>query len=161
MHKILLPVLTAGAIISAVPSYAQMPTYQDPFDSFFNNIVFQPQRLALRSVAEPRMNMIDLGDKLEIKAELPGIDEKDITLTCENGILTLSGERKQETEETGQTYYIQEISSGSFSRSIRLPQNVDESKIDAQFKKGILTIIIPKIANNNDSTHKIPIKIED
>lgn len=161
MRKILFPSLVGIALLSAIPSYAQMPTYQDPFDTFFNNIVFQPQKLAMRPFAEPRMNMVDTGDRIEIKAELPGIDEKDIALTCENGILTLSGERKQETEENSQTYYMKEISSGSFSRSIRLPQNVDENKIEAQFKKGVLTITIPKIAIKEDTSRKIPIKIED
>ncbi len=161
MHKMLLPILATAVIISAVPSYAQMTTYQDPFDTFFNNIVFPTHKFALHSFSEPRMNMADTGDKIEIKAELPGIDEKDIALTCENGILTISGERKQEAEEKGQTYYMQEISSGSFSRSIRLPQNVNESKIEAQFKKGVLTITIPKIVAKEDTSHKIPIKIED
>lgn len=161
MRKILLPVLAAGAVLSAAPSSAQIPTYQDPFDTFFNSIVFQPQKMALHSLTEPRMNMVDLNDKIEIKAELPGIDEKDIVLTCENGILTLSGERKQETEENSQTYYMKEISSGSFSRSIRLPQNVDENKIEAQFKKGVLTITIPKIETKEDTSRKIPIKVED
>ena len=161
MRKTLLSILATGAVLAAAPVYAQMPAYHDPFDTFFNNFVFQAPRAALRSLTEPRMNMVDIGDKIEIKAELPGIDEKDIALTCENGILTLSGERKQETEEENQTYYMQEISSGSFSRSIRLPQNVDENKIEAQFKKGVLTITIPKIAAKEDTSHKIPIKIED
>ena len=108
--------------------------------------------------AGPKMDVADLKDKIEVKVELPGQDKDAVTLTCENGILTLSGNRKQETEETSKDYYLKEISSGSFSRSIRLPKNIDESKIEAEFKNGVLTVIIPKTDEKKGAVKKIPIK---
>ena len=107
------------------------------------------------------MDVADLKDKIEVKVELPGMDEKDINLSLENGILTLSGERTQEKEEQNKDYYIKETSSGSFSRSVRLPKNIDESKIDAVFKKGLLIINVPKTDMIENTVKKIPIKSED
>ena len=154
MKKYMLPMLTAAALLSSVPVQAQI-IYPDPF---FDPMFFKPQRFDTQQIVDPRMDVANLKDKIEIKAELPGMDENDVTLTCENGILTLSGVRKQETEEQSKDYYLKETSSGSFSRSIRLPKNVDESKIDAVFKKGILTITIPKTEVKEESAKKIPIK---
>ena len=86
--------------------------------------------------------------------------EKDINLSIEDGILTLSGTRQKEVEEQGKDYYVKEMSSGSFSRSVRLPKNIDESKIDAVFKNGILTITVPKTAAKEETSKKIKIKTE-
>ena len=153
MTKLILPALAAA---SALVSGAAAAQYYDPF---FDGIMFAPQKVETRRfLAEPRMNVADLKDKIEIKAELPGLSEDDVTLTCQNGILTLSGERKQEVEEQNTDYYLKEMSAGSFSRSIRLPENIDESKIDAVFKNGVLTITIPKIDEKIETLKKIPIK---
>lgn len=158
MNKFVLPVLTVATLLSSMPAQAQIVGYPDPFMPFFDTMMFNPQKFETRQVLGPRMDVADLKDKIEVKAELPGMDENDVTLTCENGILTLSGERKQEKEEQSKDYYLKEMSSGSFSRSIRLPKNVDESKIDAVFKKGILTITIPKTEIKEETAKKIPIK---
>ena len=154
MKKIMLPMLAAATMLASMPAQAQV-IYPDPF---FDSMFFRPQKFETQHFVEPRMDVANLKDKIEIKAELPGLDENDVTLTCENGILTLSGTRKQETEEQSKDYYLKETSSGSFSRSIRLPKNVDESKIDAIFKKGILTITIPKTEVKEETAKKIPIK---
>ena len=92
----------------------------------------------------PRLDVAELKDRYEIKAELPGMDEKDIELTLEDGLLTISGEKKAETEEKEKGYYLKECSYGSFSRSVRLPDNISDDKIDAKFKKGVLTVKLPK-----------------
>lgn len=154
MNKLMLPLLTAVTLLSSMPVQAQI-IYPDPF---FDPMFFKPQKIETQHFIEPRMDVANLKDKIEIKAELPGMDENDVTLTCENGILTLSGVRQQEKEEQSKDYYLKEISSGSFSRSIRLPKNVDDSKIDAVFKKGILTITIPKTEIKEETAKKIPIK---
>ena len=109
---------------------------------------------------EPKMDVADLKDKIEVKAELPGMEEKDINLSLDDGILTLSGTRQKEVEEQSKDYYVKEMSSGSFSRSVRLPKNIDESKIDAIFKNGILTVSIPKTATQEETVKKIQIKTE-
>ncbi|MBP5352460.1 MAG: Hsp20/alpha crystallin family protein [Alphaproteobacteria bacterium] len=158
MKKLILPTL-AASILSSMPAAAQI--FQDPFNPPFETMVFAPHHVGTRYMTEPRMDVADLKDKIEVKAELPGIDEKDVTVSVENGILTLSGERKEEVEEQNKDYYIKETSSGSFSRSIRLPKNIDESKIDAIFKKGVLTINIPKTDIMEETIKKIPIKTEE
>ena len=158
MKKAYLPILAAACFLAISPAVAQTMNYHDPFASFFDTFPLASQRLAF-SNTEPKMDVADMGDKIEVKAELPGIDENKMTLTIEDGILTLSGERTQATQEQGKDYYLKEISTGSFSRSIRLPKNIDESKIDAQFNKGMLTVIIPKIAGKEETVKKIPIKM--
>ena len=97
-----------------------------------------------KNTVSPRLDVAELKDKYEIKAELPGMDEKDINLSVENGLLTISGEKKAETEEKDKGYYLKECSYGSFSRSVRLPDNISEDKIGAKFKKGVLVIDMPK-----------------
>ena len=157
MNRLLLSLPVAAALMTATPAGAQV-RIGDPFSSFFDTMMFAPQPFEMPEFAGPKMDVADLKDKIEVKVELPGQDKDAVTLTCENGILTLSGNRKQETEETSKDYYLKEISSGSFSRSIRLPKNIDESKIEAEFKNGVLTVIIPKTDEKKGAVKKIPIK---
>lgn len=91
-----------------------------------------------------RVNVAETDDAYEIEAELPGLSEKDIELKVADGVLTISGERKEEKEEKKKDYHLRERSYGSFQRSFALPQNVVEDKIDAKFSKGVLTIRLPK-----------------
>jgi HSP20 family protein len=79
-----------------------------------------------------------------IKAELPGLDKKDIKLTLSDGLLTIAGERKQEKETKGKNYHRVESSYGSFQRTINLPVPVQADKIKADYKRGVLEITLPK-----------------
>jgi HSP20 family protein len=79
-----------------------------------------------------------------VSAELPGMDDKEIDLSLSHGVLTISGEKKQEKEQKGRNYYHMERSYGSFQRSVSLPAGVDTSKAEAVFKKGVLTVTVPK-----------------
>lgn len=79
-----------------------------------------------------------------ISIELPGVEEKDITLSAENGIVTLKGEKKIEREEKGETWFFSERQYGAFSRSYRLPPDADEDKVRADLKNGVLTVTVPK-----------------
>ena len=157
MNKLLLSLPVAAVLMTAAPAQAQI-RIRDPFNSFFDAMMFDPQPFEMPQFAGPKMDVADLTDKIEVKVELPGMEKDEVTLTCENGILTLSGNRKQETEEKSKDYYLKEISAGSFSRSIRLPQNIDESKISAEYKNGVLTVIIPKKEIKKDPVKTIPIK---
>lgn len=150
-HTFLIPALAAA--LSTAPADAQMLFGNDPFDRFINDFEHQ-----LIKTNVPKVDVADLKDKIEVKAELPGMDEKDINLTCSDGVLTISGEKKQSTEEKDKNYYYREISSGSFSRSIRLPQDIDDNKIEATFKNGVLTIDIPKKEVKEPTAKKITIK---
>ena len=79
-----------------------------------------------------------------IKAELPEIEKKDVKVSVQNGILTLSGERKFEREEKGKKYHRIERSYGSFARSFDLPEDADAEQVDAKYSNGILTILVNK-----------------
>jgi len=124
------------------------------FDAFINPFEGSEGRSSL----SPRLDVAELKNKYEIKAELPGIDEEDLNLSYEDGLLTISGEKKTENEEKEKGYYLKECSYGSFSRSVRLPENIAEDKIEAKFKKGVLTIDIPKKEITPAKTRKITIK---
>ena len=111
----------------------------------------------IRNSVSPKLDIAELKDKFEIKAELPGMDEKDINLSIEDGVLTISGEKKAETEEKDKGYYLKECSYGSFSRSVRLPDNIADDKIEAKFKKGVLVIDMPKKEPAASKVRKIEI----
>jgi HSP20 family protein len=78
-----------------------------------------------------------------VEAALPGLDRKDINIVFEDGVLTVKGEQKQD-DTLKRTYFAREIGWGEFSRSFRLPNNVDPSKVSASYKEGLLTVQIPK-----------------
>ena len=88
-----------------------------------------------------------------IKAELPGMDEKDIEVRVDGRELTIRGEKKREHEEKRRDYFVSEVSYGEFSRSILLPEGVDRDNVKAIFKKGVLTLTLPK-TEEGKSLHK-------
>jgi HSP20 family protein len=99
------------------------------------------------------------GDKAyEITAELPGMDEKNIDVKVVNGGLTIKGEKKDEKEEKKKDYYVSERRYGSFERYFRLPDGVEADKIEASFKKGVLTVTLPKKAEAQKPAKKIEVK---
>lgn len=92
---------------------------------------------------------LDLGvtDKAyTITVEIPGVNEKDVKLEIVNDTLTISGEKKQEKEEKDKNYYRMERSYGSFQRVLSLPEDADQNDVNASFKKGVLTITMPRKA---------------
>ena len=124
------------------------------FDAFMSPL----DTTETHSVMVPKLDVAELKDRFEIKAELPGMEEKDIDLSIEDGLLTISGEKKAETEEKDKGYYLKECSYGTFSRSVRLPDNIADDKIEAKFKKGVLTIDLPKKEVAPPKSRKIAIK---
>jgi len=92
----------------------------------------------------PAVDMFEKDDQVVIKAELPGLEKKDISLDLTNGVLTLKGERKHENEVKEENYYRREMSCGKFIRSFSLPGDVDADKIKAEFQNGLLTVEVPK-----------------
>lgn len=133
--------------------------FDDLFDNFFRSFDLQPFE-STTGAFSPRIDVVDSEQEISIKAELPGMDEKDIDVSISRGVLTLRGEKKQEKEDKGRDYYRMERSYGSFSRSIQLPAEVDETKIKASFKKGVLDIAMPKTQKLAEETKKIKVKVE-
>ena len=94
----------------------------------------------------------------EIIAELPGMDEKNIEVKMADGVLTIKGEKREEKEEKQKDYYLQERSFGSFERSFEVPETVETDKIEASFRKGVLTLTLPKKAEAQKPAKKIEVK---
>jgi len=92
----------------------------------------------------PSVDIAETPEAFEIKAELPDVKKEDVRVTVEEGQLRISGERKQEKEERGKKYHRVERSYGSFMRSFSLPENVDDSKLSAEYKDGVLNVRLPK-----------------
>jgi len=92
----------------------------------------------------PSVDIAETVEAFEIKAELPDVKKEDVKVTVEDGELRISGERKQEKEEKGKRFHRVERSYGSFMRSFTLPENVDESKLTADYKDGLLNVRLPK-----------------
>ena len=92
----------------------------------------------------PSVDIAETPEAFEIKAELPDVKKEDVRVTVEEGQLRISGERKQEKEERGKKFHRVERSYGSFMRSFSLPENVDDSKLSAEYKDGVLNVRLPK-----------------
>jgi HSP20 family protein len=109
-------------------------------------------------ITVPDLDVRENTTSITVEAELPGVDEKDVSVTLANGLLTIKGEKKQEKEEKTDNYYVAERSFGSFARSIRLPDTVDEGKVEAKFDKGVLRITAAKKPEAVKAERKIEIK---
>ena len=92
----------------------------------------------------PAMDLVETDEHFVLRADLPGLSEDDVDVTLENDVLTVSGQRKAETETREKGYYRVERASGSFRRSLSLPEGVDPDAIEANFDKGVLEVRIPK-----------------
>ena len=92
----------------------------------------------------PSADISETKKEFLIKAELPGVEKPDIHITVNNGALTIEGEHKRHKEEDDETYHRVENFYGKFARTFALPENVDESKIEAQCKDGVLKVHLPK-----------------
>lgn len=106
----------------------------------------------------PSMEMHEADGKVMISAELPGVDEKDIDISVQDDMLTISGEKKSEVEHKEGAGHRTERSYGRFSRSVSLPFAIDPDKVEARFDKGVLKLTIPRPAEAQQHVKKIPIK---
>jgi HSP20 family protein len=128
-------------------------------EDFFGR--FETQPLARRvETFTPHMDVVDSEKEIKVSAELPGMDEKDIEVSITREALTIRGEKKEEKEEQGKDYYRSERSFGSFTRTIPLPVDIETEKATASFKKGVLTVKLPKTKQTIEETKKITIKAE-
>jgi HSP20 family protein len=106
----------------------------------------------------PRLDVSETDNNLEIVADLPGMEKKDITVTLEDNLLTIKGEKKEEKENKDKQYHTIERCSGSFYRAVRLPVEVEKDKIEAAFKDGVLTLRLPKSKESKRKAAQIEIK---
>lgn len=123
----------------------------DMFNSFFGN-----GSTSLTGRTWPAVDVINKDNQIEVRAEVPGMDPKDLNITVESGVLSISGEKKQVQEANEDNVYHRESVYGSFRRDIRLPSDVDEDHIDASYEKGILHLVCPK--TDKSKTVKVKVK---
>jgi HSP20 family protein len=130
------------------------------FDDFFErpfNLSPFFRESAYSGVFAPHIDVSEDNKEVKISAELPGMEPEDINITLDAHMLTISGEKRSEKEEKDQRYYRVERSYGSFQRSIPLPEGIQEEKIDATFKRGVLVIKLPKSVEAQKKSKKISI----
>jgi HSP20 family protein len=121
------------------------------FDGFARNVTGR-----VAGTLTPRMDMSETDKEIEITAELPGLEEKDVQLNVADNILTIRGEKKNQREEKEKDYHLLERNYGSFTRSVELPAGVDLNSIRAVISKGVLKVTVPKPAPSQ--TKKIEVK---
>jgi HSP20 family protein len=114
------------------------------FSSFFDTPTPGNGSTARRWI--PAMDLVETDDHFVLKADLPGVAESDVNIVFENNVLTLSGERKTEHEAKKDGYYRLERTTGSFSRSLTLPEGIDAEAVTAKYGNGVLEVRIPKPA---------------
>ena len=139
-------------------------------DRLFEDFTLNPFRLPFRRpafgiepllapeswVAVPAVDLVEKDNVYEVHADLPGIDEKDIEVKVANGVLTIKGQKEEKKED----YHLRERHYGSYERALRVPDAVDTDKIAATFKKGVLTVTLPKTAEAQKLVKKIEVKGE-
>lgn len=108
----------------------------------------------LRKQSVPAVNVKELDNQYEIDIAAPGLSKNDFNITVDNGILTVSAEKREEKEEKGKTYTRREFSYSSFARSFALPENVDEETIDAHYEDGILILKVNKKKQTKEAKKK-------
>jgi len=115
----------------------------DLFGRFFEDWGW-PLARAHRGAWWPAIDIADKDDAIVVKAELPGLKSEDIEISVSDNVLTISGEKKESTEEKGENFYHVERRYGTFHRDIALPAGVDADKVDAAYRDGVLTVKVPK-----------------
>jgi HSP20 family protein len=126
----------------------ELNTIQNEMNRLFNTFFEAPapgngSSASLRRWLPP-MDLVETDDHFVLRADLPGLSEGDVNIELEDNVLTVSGERKAEHEERKEGYYRVERASGTFSRSLTLPEGIDPDAVQASFDRGVLEVRIPK-----------------
>ncbi len=136
--------------------------FNDEFDHFFDDFFGRPFSILpfQRGAHEffPKLDVFETDRDVKVTVEIPGMDEKDIEVSINNGVLSISGEKSSEHEEKKGQYHRMERSYGSFRRDVLLPSEVDETKVDATFSKGVLEVSLPKLTEEMRKSRKIVVK---
>jgi HSP20 family protein len=163
----------AAEPVSALQAWRPLETLRREMDRLFEDFdrdfwrfpfrrsVFDIEPFSRRELkwgAAPAVDVVEKENAYEITAELPGMDEKNIEVKLTDGGLTIKGKKQEEKEEKKKDYYLHERHFGSFERCFAVPENVDADKIEASFKKGVLTLKLPKKPEAVKPEKKIEVK---
>jgi HSP20 family protein len=141
----------------ALKPWTGLASSRKEWDRVFDRF-FEPMWSELPALGEwePALDVTETKDAVVVKAELPGVEQKDIAVSFQDGVLTIKGEKQAEKEEKDKRYHRVERSYGAFFRSFRLPAEVDAGKVTATFKDGVVTITLPKAPEARSTL--IPVK---
>ena len=128
---------------------------EELFDRFFSMPVPFGRSLFSDESWYPSVDISEGKKDIIVKAEIPGVDRKDIDISLDGRLLSIKGEKKQEKEESGEHYHRVESSFGYYQRTIELPAEVDPSDVDAAYKNGILKIKLKKVKETETKTIKV------
>jgi HSP20 family protein len=133
---------------------------EDMFNDFLGVSSMLPLKIIERDsdIFAPDLDLIEYKNNYVVKVDLPGLKKEDIDISLSKGMLIIKGEKKQEREENNEQYYRQERAYGAFCESLSLPGDVKESEITADFKDGVLCIVIPKEQKSEEQVQKIALK---
>lgn len=124
---------------------SDLVSLRDAMDRLFEDSFVTPRTWATPfASSEPNLDVYETGNEVVVKATLPGIKPEDVDITLTGDVLTITGETKEETEQTDKNYIRRERRYGSFSRTVALPEGLEGDKADAKFENGVLTLSIPK-----------------
>lgn len=115
----------------------------NPFDNFFSDFLNEVGKYPAK-YSEPAVNIVEKEDGFRIDIAAPGLEKGDFKVNLEKDVLTVSSEKKAETEETKENFTRKEFHFSSFSRSFTLPDTVDSTKIEGKYENGILSLALPK-----------------
>ena len=124
---------------------------------FWHDFPFRDIRTGVELEWAPRVDIVETEKTVEVKAELPGLEKKDIDITLDRDLLTIKGEKKLEKEEKGRHYHRIERNYGTFYRTMRLPVEVEPEKINAAFKDGVLTVTLPRAEGEKSGVKHIDV----
>jgi len=136
----------------------------DPFSSFRRDVEDMFRTFGRRwpavdfGAGAPALNVAETKDAIEVTAELPGVDEKDIKVSLDGNQLVIAGEKKEETKKDEKDWHVVERSFGSFYRSLALPFKPAEDAVEAHFDKGVLRLMVRKPAGGGTGGKSIDIK---
>ena len=141
-------------------------SFLTPFDKMFDqmiethfpNVVQQVGVKPYQGTAYPKVNVYEYQDRIGIIAEIPGLKKKQLNIEVEDGVLTISGDKHGIEEQEGATVLRRELKASSFKRSFQLGELLDDSRVDANFNDGILSISIPKVEPEKPQKTFIKIK---
>jgi HSP20 family protein len=124
----------------------ELGTIQNEMNRLFNSFFDTPTTTGNGAYRRwvPAMDLVETESDFVLRADLPGLSEKDVNIELEDNVLTISGERKGEHEERNEGYYRVERSSGSFRRTLTLPDGVEPDTVKATFDRGVLEVRVPK-----------------
>lgn len=142
-------------MIERYDPFRQMMSLRQMMDRLFEDAFVMPREGQSEGAEHATLDVYEEGNNLIVEASLPGMKPEDVDVSIEGGMLTIRGETKADEERKDRNYLIREHRRGSFARSVRLPDNVDTDKVQANFDNGVLRLVFPK--SEQSKVKRIPL----